>query len=121
MPCVKLTLVQTATFAALWRHWRLDDDDLRSLEHQVMENPLAGKVIPNTGGVRKTRFAPSSRRSGKSGAYRVCYLHFPAFETVCFVLIFPKSEQPNLTAGQKQRCRMIARQIHQELNRGERT
>jgi hypothetical protein len=74
---VKLTLAQTTTFASLWKHWRLSDDDLRALERMLMENPLSGKVMSRTGGVRKTRFAPPSRGSGKSGAYRVCYLYFP--------------------------------------------
>jgi len=108
---VKLTLAQTATFTAIWKHWRLEDDDLRSLERQVMENPLAGKVMRNTGGVRKTRFAPPSRGSGKSGAFRVCYVYVPAREIVYFVLLFPKSEQPNLTAEQERACRALTKQI----------
>jgi len=112
---VKLTLAQTATFFSLWKHWRLDDNDLRCLERQVMENPLAGKVMRNTGGVRKTRFSPPSRGSGKSGAYRVCYFYIPSREIVCFVLIFPKNEQPNLSPEQEKTCRALAKQIRQSL------
>jgi hypothetical protein len=112
---VKLTLAQTATFAALWKHWRLDDSDLSALERQVMENPLAGKVMRNTGGIRKTRFAPPSRGSGKSGAFRVCYFYFRTHEIVYFVLIFPKSEQPNLTAEQEKACRALAKQIKRTM------
>jgi hypothetical protein len=112
---VKFTLAQTATFAAIWKHWRLDDNDLRALERQMMENPLAGKVMRNTGGVRKTRFAPPSRGSGKSGAFRVCYVYVPVREIVYFVLLFPKSEQPNLTADQEKACRDLSRQIKQSL------
>lgn len=81
-----------------------------------MENPLCGKVVRNTGGVRKTRFAPPSRGSGKSGAYRVCYFYFPVHDLVCFVLIFPKNEQPNLTAQQERACRFLATQIKQALD-----
>jgi hypothetical protein len=113
---VKLTLGQTTAFASLWKRWRLSDDDLRELERQVMENPLAGKVMRRTGGVRKTRFAPVSSGSGKSGAYRVCYLYFPAHETVFFILIFPKSEQPSLTPEQEKACRMVAKLIRDALN-----
>jgi hypothetical protein len=108
---VKLTLAQTAGFTALWKHWRLNDVDLRAMERQVMENPFAGKVMRNTGGIRKIRFAPPSRGSGRSGAYRVCYLYIPAHEIIYFVLIFPKSEQANLTAEQEKACRILARQI----------
>jgi hypothetical protein len=114
---VKLTFAQTATFAALWKHWRLDDHDLRALERQLMENPLCGLVMRNTGGVRKARFAPPSRGSGKSGAYRVCYFYFKDHEIIYWVLIFPKSEQPNLTAEQEKTCRMLARQIKDVLGR----
>jgi hypothetical protein len=112
---VTLTLAQTGKFVALWKYWRLNDDDLRALERQVMENPLVGKVMRNTGGIRKIRFAPPSRGSGKSGGYRVCYLYSPAHEIVFFVLIFPKSEQPNLTADQEKVCRIIAREIKDSL------
>jgi hypothetical protein len=114
---VKLTLAQTATFVSLWRHWRLDDDDLAALENQVMDHPLSGKVMRNTGGIRKTRFAPPSSGAGKSGAYRVCYFYLPAFEVVYFVLIFPKKEQPNLTPEQEKACRVLAKQIEQSLRR----
>jgi hypothetical protein len=74
MWCVKLTLAQTASFVSLWRRWRLNDDDLRALERQLMDNPTAGAVMRNTGGVRKMRFAPPSRSAGKSGGFRACYL-----------------------------------------------
>jgi len=113
---VRLTLAQTATFVALWKHWRLNDDDLRTLERQIMENPVAGKVVRNTGGVRKIRFAPPSRGSGKSGGVRVCYFHFPAHQVVFLVLIFPKAEQPNLTAEQEKACRTLAKQIEKLLD-----
>lgn len=112
---VKLTLAQTSVFVSLWKHWRLNDGDLRALERQVMDAPLAGRVMRNTGGVRKTRFAPPSRGSGKSGGFRVCYLYVPAREIVFFVLIFPKSEQPNLTANQEKACRALAKEIGQAL------
>jgi hypothetical protein len=95
----------------------LSDDDLSELESQVMDFPLAGKVMRNTGGIRKMRFAARSRGSGKSGAFRVCYLYLPAFEMVYFVLIFSKNDQPNLTAVQEKACRMLARQI-EDASRG---
>jgi hypothetical protein len=112
---VKLTLAQTVTFASLWKHWKLGDDDLRRLELQLMENPLAGRVMRNTGGVRKTRFAPSSRGSGKSGGFRVCYFYFPAYEMIFLVLVFPKNQQPNLTTEQEKACRTLAKQISTAL------
>jgi hypothetical protein len=113
---VKVTLAQTATFVSLWRRWRLDDDDLRALERAVMEHPLAGKVMRNTGGIRKLRYSPPSRRSGKSGSFRVCYLYYPAWEIVYFVLLFAKSQQPNLTPAQEKACRILAGEIKESLD-----
>ena len=113
---VKMTLAQTATFVSLWRHCGLNDEDLRSLECQVMDNPLAGRVMRNTGGVRKVRFAAPSGSSGKSGAWRVCYLHIPRYKIVYFVLVFPKTEQANLTGDQQKMCRMLSRRISDKLS-----
>lgn len=112
---MKLTLAQTATFASLWKQWRLNDEDLQAVERQVMENPLAGRVMRNTGGLRKMRFAPPSRHAGKRGAFRVCYLYFPKYETIYFVLIYPKSEQSTLTPQQEKACRLLSQQIKQLL------
>jgi hypothetical protein len=84
---VRLTIAQTATFVTLWKQLRLDDEDLRQLERVVMEEPSGGVIMRNTGGVRKMRFSPASRGSGKSGAYRVCYRHFPVHEIVFLLLI----------------------------------
>jgi hypothetical protein len=74
---LKLTLAQTATFASLWKHWKLGADDLRRLELQLMEDPLAGKVMRNTGGVRKARFAPGHPRFGKKRRVSRVLLLFP--------------------------------------------
>ncbi len=108
---MKLTLAQTAAFVSLWKHWRLNDEDLHARERQVMDFPLSGKVLRNTGGVRKLRFAPPARGAGKSGGFRVCYFYLPVNEIVYFVLIFPKSEQPNLTPSQEKACRILSKQI----------
>ncbi len=95
---MKPTLAQTATFANLWKYWELSDEDLRALERQIMDQPMAGKVMRNTGGVRKSasrrhRIIPA--RAGVSGVL----INFGVYEVIYFLLIFPKNEQPNLTLG----------------------
>jgi hypothetical protein len=104
---MELTFVQLSGFAREWRHWRLSDDDLRALEAMLLENPDAGAVVPGTGGMRKVRFAPPSRRSGKSGAYRVGYAFFRAADTVILVTIFAKSDKGNLSAAEKAHVKRI--------------
>jgi hypothetical protein len=96
---VKATLIQAAPFVTEWRRHRLTDEDLRELESAVMERPMAGAVMSGTGGLRKVRFAPASRYTGKSGAFRVCYAFFPAYDTIVFVALFAKNEKDNMTAA----------------------
>ena len=98
---VKATLIQAAPFAAEWKRHGLTDDDLRELESTVMERPTAGAVMAGTGGLRKIRFAPASRHTGKSGAFRVCYAFFPAYDTIVFIALFAKNETGNMTAAGK--------------------
>ena len=114
---MKLTFIQTRTFVSLLNHCGLSDRELRHLEQSLLENPQGGRVMRNTGGVRKVRFAPPSLRSGKSGGLRICYFYFPKYATVCFVLLFPKSEQPNLTPVQEKVCRLLSRQIEEAFEK----
>ena len=44
----------------------LDDDDLRRLQEELLADPKVGKVMRETGGVRKMRFA--FEQHGKSGS-----------------------------------------------------
>jgi hypothetical protein len=68
-----ITFIQLSGFVSEWKRFRLDGEDLRDLERSLLARPDAGAVMAGTGGLRKVRFAPPSRHSGKSGAYRVGY------------------------------------------------
>jgi hypothetical protein len=97
---MKMTFRQMPVFVSEWKRLRLPDEDLQALERQIMEHPESGAVMSGTGGVRKLRFAPPSRHSGKSGATRVCYAVL--VDVVCYLfLIFPKNERANLSAQDK--------------------
>ncbi|HEY8667940.1 MAG TPA: hypothetical protein VIL86_14850, partial [Tepidisphaeraceae bacterium] len=100
---MQLTFVQLAGFVNEWKHLRLTDDDLRAMEEQLLRHPEAGAVMAGTGGLRKMRFAPPSRRTGKSGAFRVAYVYFQSAGTVILMSLFAKADQSNLTAAQKAR------------------
>ena len=108
---MKLTIVQLSTFDADWRRLKLSDDDLRALEGLLLENPEAGPVMSGTGGLRKTRFAPPSRRTGKSGAMRVGYAYFPRNEAVYLVVIFAKNERQNLSPAERNQIKSLLRRI----------
>jgi hypothetical protein len=104
---MRLTFIQTTTFASRWRQFRLTDEDLQALEQQLMKQPDAGDVMQGTGGLRKVRFAPPSSRTGKSGAFRVGYVYFRTAEAIVLLVIFAKSDQASLNAAEKARFKKV--------------
>ena len=107
--------MQVGTFVAAWRSLRLSDEDLRSLENELLDNPTAGDVMGGCGGLRKLRFAPPSQHRGKRGETRVVYGYFPVHGHAYLILIYPKNEQDNLTAAQKKQFRELMREIAEYL------
>jgi RelE toxin of RelE / RelB toxin-antitoxin system len=62
-------------------------------------NPLAGDIIPATGGVRKLRFAASGR--GKRGGARVIYYYLDDHTPLYALLAYPKNAKTDMTANEK--------------------
>lgn len=50
---------------------------------------------------------------GKSAGARVIYLHLPRVEKVILLFLYTKSRQSDLSADQRFRLRLLARQIEQ--------
>ena len=97
---MEFTFVHLAGFVNRWGKFKLTDEDLQALEGQFRRNPLAGDVVRGAGGLRKVRFAPPSRHTGKSGAFRVGYGYFRVDATIYLYAIFAKKDQANLTAAE---------------------
>ncbi len=76
----------------------LSREDRADLVTVLASDPLAGDVIPGTGGVRKLRFAPEGR--GKRGAFRVIYYVFDEAMPILALLIYGKNELVNPTPEQ---------------------
>lgn len=76
----------------------LPDEELNALQWALMASPEKGDLIRGSGGLRKIRWAGSSR--GKRGGLRIIYYwHVP--ESVILLLhAYPKNEQENLTSAQ---------------------
>lgn len=75
----------------------------------MLARPEAGAVMAGTGGLRKIRFAPPSRHSGKSGAFRVGYVYFRDARAIMLLAIFAKNDQANLTAAERSLYRNLIR------------
>jgi hypothetical protein len=75
------------------------------LQADLMKHPDAGDLIEGTGGIRKVRVASSGR--GKRGGSRVIYYHFVADAQIALLLIYPKSEQGDLSADERAALKRI--------------
>src|SRR6476660_2441370 len=98
---MRYTFIQPAAFASEWARLGLTDDDLRTLESEIMARPNVGAVLKGAGGLRKMRFGPPSLHMGKSGAMRICYAVFDDLAKVFLLAIFPKNAKANLTAAER--------------------
>jgi hypothetical protein len=92
------TIVETATFSRQI-DGLLDKDGVGELMAILADDPLAGDLIPETGGVRKMRFARPG--SGKSGGLRIIYWFLNETAPLFALLAYGKSGQEDLSPEQK--------------------
>ncbi|MBF0235947.1 Toxin higB-2 [Desulfamplus magnetovallimortis] len=76
----------------------LPDDDYRMIQKALVLRPEAGKIIQNSGGLRKIRCSFQGR--GKRGGLRLIYYLDNPNETIYMLLIYKKSKQTNLSPDQ---------------------
>ncbi|MEY3902537.1 MAG: hypothetical protein RL189_1843 [Pseudomonadota bacterium] len=100
------------TLKSFWSDWvRLDlnDDDLSDLEDELLESPEAGKLLRETGGVRKVRFARGG--VGKRGGVRVFYLDFSELKKLYFLAVISKTESANLSKAERNELAALVRDL----------
>ncbi len=85
----------------------LDDDAFRELENLLMKHPEAGDLVPDTGGLRKLRFADARRGKGKRGGLRVIYYWWNAGFQFWLFTLFDKNEMADLTPQQRKALRAM--------------
>ncbi len=92
------TVCETAHFIktaeALWSKAELD-----LLKDFVAFNPLAGKEIPGTGGLRKLRWKRAGM--GKRSGARVIYYYFNETAPLYLLHSYAKAEKKDLSAQEK--------------------
>lgn len=65
----------------------------------LARRPKAGRIIQDTGGLRKVRIARPGQ--GKRGGTRVIYYYHNDTKPIFLLLIYAKADQENLTNAQK--------------------
>jgi len=61
--------------------------------------------------MRKARAANPTRKKGKRGGFRYCYLYLRRKEHVHLLLLLDKDEQENLTEGERKQIRALVEEL----------
>ncbi len=75
----------------------------------IAQNPKAGDVIPDTGGVRKVRWKRTG--TGKRGGVRVIYFYHNEDLPLYLLLVYPKGSQDDLEPEEKKAVRDLTASI----------
>jgi len=81
-------------------------DGIEALAVYLIDRPEAGDVIPDSGGVRKLRWAAKGK--GKRGGARIVYLYVVVAARIYLLRCYAKNAKTDLTSDEKKRLRQIA-------------
>jgi hypothetical protein len=109
MPVRLITVAEVDPFDATAKRAGLTEDERAALVEFLAQNPVAGDLIPGTGGLRKLRWAKPGK--GKRGGYRAIYYYFTEDVPIYLLAIYAKNSQVDLTAAQKARLTTLAAQL----------
>lgn len=90
-----LTVAETAVFAADAARIWAQEERLEFIAW-IAANPLAGDVIPGSGGCRKVRWSRAG--TGKSGGVRVIYFNRLQDGVIWLLVIYAKALRENIPA-----------------------
>lgn len=110
---IKREFIELPIFLKRWKELGLDDDDLLRLQNELLENPKIGKVIKNTNGIRKMRFA--FKNKGKSGSTRIIYVDFEIHEKIFLITAFEKKDKENLSNKEANELKQLIRILKSQL------
>lgn len=101
------TVVETPEYLKASAKAGMTDDERAAAVEAVALNPTAGDLIAGGGGIRKVRVA--GRGKGKSGGYRVVTYYLDEGQPVFLLTVISKGQRANLTDGQMQALKTIAK------------
>ena len=107
---MKAVFVESREFTE-WVYAYLPDDAYAKLQHELLENPDKGDVMPGCGGLRKVRTADPGRGKGKRGGARVIYLYVPEARRFFLLDIYGKDEKDDLSSQEKKSLAKLAEQL----------
>ncbi len=103
-------------FDKMWSRIGLDDENLKQLQLKILSNPISGKVIKGTGGLRKMRFAIENK--GKSSSVRVLYVDFLIFKKIYLITAYHKSQKDDLSDAERNNIKRLIILLDKALKQG---
>lgn len=89
----------TPTFLRAAERLGIDENGLDAIAERIARDPLAGDMVPGTGGARKLRIPRPG--GGKSGGYRTIH-YFGGDDVPVFLLtVYGKGDKANLTKSER--------------------
>jgi hypothetical protein len=94
----------------------LTDEEREELIEFVGVNPELGDVVPESGGVRKLRWAAKGK--GKSGGVRVIYYFHSEALPVFLLTVYAKSQKANLTKAERNELKALVPLLVKNYGKG---
>lgn len=101
---VPISVVETPEFLSATRKL-MSEEERALLVDYLAYNPVAGELIPGTGGVRKLRWGMEGR--GKRGGARVIYFHHGSRMPLFALTAYAKNERANLSQQDRNDFRQL--------------
>ena len=117
METVLMTVLETPFFLRK-AEGLLTEDERGKLVTFLAVTPVAGDLIPETGGVRKLRWAAKGKGK-RSGVRVIYYFHSEAFPL--FLLnVYAKNQQANLTKAERNELKELVPLLVKNYSKGRR-
>jgi hypothetical protein len=115
MPSRLHTVLETPEFVGGAKRV-LSEKERTELIGFIAENPLAGVLIPGSGGARKLRWAAKGK--GKSGGARAITYYTGLDIPVFLLAVFGKNERANISKAEVNELRQVLATIAAEYRKG---
>ena len=105
---VPVTVVEMPEFLSMTPRL-MTDDERNALVDFLACNPTAGDLVPETGGLRKLRWALEGR--GKRGGARVIHFFHSPRMPLFIITAYAKNEREDISAADRKRYRAFAKLV----------
>jgi hypothetical protein len=106
---MRLTFKETPDFAST--KGELSDDELRTVQDELLQNPEAGNRVSGTN-FRKLRVGLAGR--GKRGGGRVIYYYVQRAAVIYLMFFYAKSDAPDLSPAGRKYLQQVAEKLDRE-------